>query len=88
MQFFNPLVKRILSKYIPPFLLIFYRRNLKKFHGNQLLDKKMLNYINYRNGFYIEMGAHDGIVNSNTYYYEKNLNWKGILVEPSNYLKI
>lgn len=33
------------------------------------------------------MGAHDGIVNSNTYYYEKKLNWKGILVEPSNYFK-
>ena len=47
----------------------------------------MLNYINYKNGFYIEMGAHDGIVNSNTYYYEKKLNWKGILVEPSNYFK-
>ena len=87
MLFFNPLIKKLLSKYIPSFLLNFYRRNLKKFHGNQLLDKKMLNYINYRNGFYIEMGAHDGIVNSNTYYYEKKLNWKGILVEPSNYFK-
>mgnify|MGYP002840905437 CR=1 FL=1 len=47
----------------------------------------MLKYINYRNGFYIEMGAHDGIINSNSYYFEKNLNWNGVLIEPSNYFK-
>ena len=71
--------------FIPNFLLTFYRKHLKKFHGNELLDKKMLNYINFENGFYIEMGAHDGLINSNTYYFEKNLNWKGILIEPSNF---
>ena len=76
-----------IKKLLPNSLLSFYRKNLKKFHGNELLDKKMLKYINYKNGFYIEIGAHDGIINSNTYYYEKNLNWRGVLVEPSNYFK-
>ena len=73
-------LKELLKKSLPKFLLTFYRKNLKKFHGNEFLDKKMLKYINYR-----EMGAHDGIINSNTFYYEKNLNWHGILVEPSNF---
>ena len=43
----------------------------------------MLKYLNFNNGYFIEMGAHDGIHNSNTYYYEKNKNWTGILIEPS-----
>ena len=78
-------MKLRIKYFIPNFLLTFYRKYLKKFHGNELLDKKMLNYINFENGFYIEMGAHDGLINSNTYYFEKNLNWKGILIEPSNF---
>ena len=78
-------MKSVIKKFLPLSLLSFYRKNIKKFHGNELLDKKMLQFINYQNGFYIEMGAHDGIINSNTYYYEKNLNWKGILIEPSNF---
>ena len=76
-----------IKKLLPNLLLSFYRKNFKKYHGNELLDKKMLKYINFKNGFYIEIGAHDGIINSNTYYYEKNLNWRGILVEPSNYFE-
>ena len=71
--------------FIPNFLSTFYRKYLKKFHGNELLDKKMLNYINFENRYYIEIGANDGLINSNTYYFEKNLNWKGILIEPSNF---
>lgn len=36
----------------------------------------------YENGFYIELGANDGINQSNTYYFEKYKNWKGVLIEP------
>ena len=78
-------MKSVIKKYLPSLLISFDRKNIKKFHGNELLDKKMLKFINYKNGFYVEMGAHDGIINSNTYYYEKNLNWRGILIEPSNF---
>ena len=35
------------------------------------------------NGFYIELGAFDGISQSNTAFFEFNRNWKGILIEPS-----
>lgn len=40
-------------------------------------------YLNYENGFFIELGAMDGIMYSNSYFYEMSLNWKGILIEPS-----
>jgi len=35
-----------------------------------------------RNGTFIDVGAHDGISYSNTYYFEKELGWKGICIEP------
>lgn len=38
-------------------------------------------FYNVTNGFFIEIGAYDGITISNTYLFEKNLNWKGILIE-------
>jgi FkbM family methyltransferase len=34
-----------------------------------------------RTGFFVEVGAYDGIVLSNTYYFEQ-LGWTGVLVEP------
>jgi FkbM family methyltransferase len=45
-------------------------------------------YLNYKNGFFIEVGAYDGVSYSNTIELEKSLNWKGLLIEPTfkNYL--
>ena len=36
----------------------------------------------YKNGFYVDVGAHDGITINNTLYFEKNNNWCGINIEP------
>jgi FkbM family methyltransferase len=36
----------------------------------------------YKNGFYMDVGAHDGITINNTLYFEKYNNWTGINVEP------
>lgn len=49
----------------------------------ECVDKKILKYLNYDNGFFIEVGANNGIIQSNTYILEKDHNWKGILIEPS-----
>lgn len=34
-------------------------------------------------GFFVEVGAYDGVVSSNTYYLEQVLGWKGICIEAS-----
>ena len=57
-------------------------KKFRNFNGYDGLDKRMLKYINYNNGFYIECGANDGVSQSNTWYFEKKLGWKGILIEP------
>ena len=47
-------------------------------------------YNNKTEGYYIEIGATNGIFLSNTYLLEKDYNWKGICVEPvpKNYEKL
>ena len=52
-------------------------KKFRKFNGYDGLDKRMLKYINYKKGFYIECGANDGVNQSNTWYFEKILQWKG-----------
>ncbi|MEW6578463.1 MAG: FkbM family methyltransferase [Chloroflexota bacterium] len=46
------------------------------------LDRKLLPYLSYRGGFFVELGANDGLSQSNTYYFERWLGWRGILIEP------
>lgn len=55
----------------------------KKYYALNAIDKKMLKYIDYNNGYYIECGANDGLRQSNTFFYEKSKKWKGVLIEPS-----
>lgn len=35
-----------------------------------------------KNGVFVDIGAHDGISLSNTYFFEKSLGWQGICIEP------
>ena len=60
-----------------------------KYRGLNGLDKKLERYVNYDGGFYVELGANDGITQSNSFYFEKHRNWTGLLIEPSphNFLK-
>tara|TARA_B100000780_G_scaffold256121_1_gene205111 strand:+ start:1215 stop:1907 length:693 start_codon:yes stop_codon:yes gene_type:complete len=71
--------KKIFNFKIPVFL----KKLLKSSYGKNNLDIQLEKYLNYTNGFFIELGAHDGITQSNTFYYEKKKNWNGILIEPT-----
>ena len=54
------------------------------------LDKKLIKYLNFKNGYFIELGANDGINQSNTMYFEKYYGWSGLLIEPHfpNFVKL
>jgi len=60
----------------------------KYFSLNQL-DRKLEKYVDYDNGYFVELGANDGVNQSNSLYFEKYRTWRGLLVEPApqNYLK-
>lgn len=45
------------------------------------LDRKLRRYLDYRDGFFIEAGANDGLSQSNTYWFEKFRGWRGLLIE-------
>ncbi len=42
---------------------------------------------NKKKGVFVEFGADDGILNSNTLLLEKKYNWEGLLVEPNPYIQ-
>ncbi len=55
-----------------------------KFYSQVGQDKYVYEtfFKNKKNGFFLDIGAHDGIEKSNSYFFEKILNWNGICVEP------
>lgn len=61
----------------------------KKYYGLNSLDKKLESYLDYDNGYFVELGANDGVNQSNTYFFEKQRGWRGVLIEPilHNFLK-
>ena len=60
-----------------------------KYHGLHELDRKLEAYLDYDNGYFVELGANDGISQSNTFHFEKQRHWRGLLIEPvlHNFLK-
>ena len=54
------------------------------FHSQDNQDEYLETNIfkGYKNGFYVDVGAHDGITINNTLYFEQNNNWRGINIEP------
>lgn len=40
-------------------------------------------FKNFRKGVFVDIGAHDGIDLSNTYFFEKELDWTGLCLEPN-----
>jgi FkbM family methyltransferase len=52
--------------------------------NNDFLDNKLDELFEKKqDGFFIELGANNGLLQSNTAFLEKNRNWSGILIEPN-----
>lgn len=79
-------IKNSLRPFLPESVWTFFRfcwyRIIKgsRFAINDL-DRKLEPYLNFCNGFYVELGVNDGFSQSNTFFLEKK-GWSGILVEP------
>ncbi len=55
-------------------------------YKSQYGQDKYLNDNIFKNktcGAFVDIGAHNGISLSNTYFFEKSLNWSGICIEPN-----
>jgi FkbM family methyltransferase len=60
----------------------------KKFTSQIGQDKWVLEKTHFkRGGYFLDIGAADGLYLSNTYILEKKYGWKGICVEPANKIK-
>ena len=62
-------------------LLLAWREFSKAQLSQDIFVAMKLNLL--RGGYFIEIGAADGLYCSNTYMLEKNLGWAGIVVEPA-----
>jgi len=55
--------------------------NYKSQFGQDAILNQMF-FKNLSGGTFVDIGAYDGISYSNSYFYEKELGWKGICIEP------
>ena len=65
---------------------IFSSERFKQGYQSQMGQDMFLNRWFFKNrgpGFFIDVGAFDGILGSNTSYFEKHLQWTGIAFEPN-----
>lgn len=46
------------------------------------LDKKIERYLDFDNGYFVELGANDGVDQSKTLFFEHFRGWSGVLNEP------
>jgi len=81
-------VKRLIRLWTPPILLHAVVRRAKSaestFRGLNGLDRALAEHLDLsRPGFYVELGANDGLRQSNTYFLERVHGWRGVLIEPA-----
>jgi FkbM family methyltransferase len=50
------------------------------------LDRKLAELLPHRGGYFVEAGAYDGFIQSNTYWFERFRGWRGVMVEPVPHL--
>ena len=60
----------------------FGRGEAEQSFGLKGLDRALLPWLDFRDGFFIEAGANDGVKFSNTLLLERSRGWRGLLIEP------
>lgn len=55
--------------------------NKSQIGQDKILDEQI--FKGMRDGVFVEVGALDGVGASNTYFFEKERNWSGLLIEPN-----
>jgi len=53
-----------------------------RYFGLDELDRTLEGFLDYDGGYFVELGANDGVAQSNTLHFEKFRGWRGLLVEP------
>jgi FkbM family methyltransferase len=51
--------------------------------ANHRMDVQLDELLGIHGGFFVEAGANDGFVQSNTYFLERARGWHGVLIEPA-----
>ena len=89
----STMVKSLLSRVLTPQFIsrvkvfALRRRWLRRvsrlrYFGLNALDQTLEQYLDVENGYFVELGANDGVNQSNTLYFEWFRGWRGLLIEP------
>ena len=75
---------------------VFYRKKFRKistnfhapdtlYHSQHAQDRFIDTFLLHgkRDGVFVDVGAYDGVALSNTCYFEKELGWRGLCIEPN-----
>ena len=85
-------VKKILpfikSQLFPYFRFLAESFGIEKYSKPYLGHKELLEYVNIKDRFFVQCGGNDGYGSDPTYYLEKILGWKGVIVEPLSIYKL
>ena len=79
------ILKRFLIKIVENTLAksTFFRKTTNiGYFGLNKIDQFLEELLPQKNGFFVELGANDGVSQSNTLFLEKYKNFKGVLIEP------
>jgi FkbM family methyltransferase len=60
----------------------FWNENFASQSGQDKIIKNSF-FRSKKNGYFVEIGAFDGVLGSNCIHFEKSMNWEGIAIEPS-----
>lgn len=84
----NYLIKNVVFKQIQKIRLILSavwlvnRFSAFRYFALNSIDIEIEKILSYDNGYFIEIGANNGVNQSNTLYFEKFKGWQGLLIEP------